>query len=148
VFARLQVSYVEIYNEVIQDLLAPTALTPTGSSGNLVAARAVYGGGSSNGTSSGGNSPRRLTLTLSEYGFGSSLGSAPTSTASLRGAAGDAADISVLGASSGGGSIVLYENAEGQIVMDGVTEVVLNSAADLSALLQKGSAVRATASHK
>jgi hypothetical protein len=52
------------------------------------------------------------------------------------------------GGSSGGGSIVLYENAEGQIVMDGVTEVVLKSAADLSALMHKGSAVRATASHK
>lgn len=54
------------------------------------------------------------------------------------------------GSSSGssGGSIVLFENAEGQIQMDGVTEVVLRSAADLGVLLQKGSAVRATASHK
>jgi hypothetical protein len=43
---------------------------------------------------------------------------------------------------------VLYENAEGHIQMDGVTEVVLKSAADLGELLQKGSAVRATAAHR
>jgi hypothetical protein len=61
---------------------------------------------------------------------------------------GDAADSSFTNGGSGGGSIVLYEGSDGQIVMDGVTEVVLQSAADLAALLQKGSALRATASHK
>jgi hypothetical protein len=141
------VSYVEIYNEVIQDLLAPAPLAPSGSNGNLVAARAVYGGGSSNGSSSGGISPRRLTASNSEYGFGSSLG--PLAAGRITSASvGDAADASFTNGGSGGGSIVLYEGADGQIVMDGVTEVVLQSAADLGALLQKGSALRATASHK
>jgi hypothetical protein len=144
-----QASYVEIYNEVIQDLLAPAPLAPSGSNGNLVAARAVYGGSSSNGNGSsggGGISPRRLTASTSEYGFGS-LGS--SSPRRLSRSVGDGADVSVsAGSGSGGGSIVIYENADGQIVLDGATEVVLQSAADLAALLQKGSAVRATASHK
>lgn len=145
--ACLQVSYVEIYNEVIQDLLAPTTLASSGSNGNLVAARAVHGGSSSNGTGSGSNSPRRLTASNLEYGFGSSVGAgpSPSSLAASRGAS-DTADVS--GGSSGGGNIVIYENAEGQIVLDGVTEVVLRTAADLASLLQRGSAVRATASHK
>lgn len=148
---RLQASYVEIYNEVIQDLLAPPPLAASGSNGNLVATRAVYGGASTNGSGSsssggGSNSPRRLSASTSEYGFGS-LGSALPRRLSR--SVGDGADVSnSSGNSSGGGSIVIYETADGQIVLDGVTEVVLQSAADLAALLQKGSSVRATASHK
>jgi hypothetical protein len=147
----LQASFVEIYNEVIQDLLAPAPLAPSGSNGNLVAARAVYGGSSSNGNGNGssgggGMSPRRPTASTSEYGFGSLGASSPRR---LSRSVGDGADVSVsAGSGSGGGSIVIYENGDGQIVLDGATEVVLQSAADLAALLLKGSTVRATASHK
>lgn len=131
----LQMSYVEIYNEVVQDLLAAQApMTTSASSGNLVAARALYGGGSSNGTGGGGNSPRRMTGAL-DNGPLSAPGSPLRSAADGEG-------------SSGGGSISIYENAAGQIVLDGVTEVPLKSSADLAMLLQRGTALRATAAHR
>lgn len=128
-------SYVEIYNEVVQDLLAAQApMATSASSGNLVAARALYGGGSSNGTGGGGNSPRRITGAM-DNGAGTAPGSPLRSGADGEG-------------STGGGSISIYENAAGQIVLDGVTEVPLKSSADLAMLLQRGTALRATAAHR
>lgn len=134
---------------------APLPFVSGSSTSNLVASRAVYGGGgsSSNGSigssggSGGSSSPRRLTVSSGSdsYGLGSPSGGRTTADA-----AGDGAGASAGGSNGGcsGSSIVLYENAEGQIVLDGVTEVVLKSAADLAGLLQRGGAARATASHK
>lgn len=134
----MQVSYVEIYNEVIQDLLTQSQPPASGTTGGAAATRGVCSPG-----------PRHV-VASGELNAGSSGGAIVPGN--VRAVADMDVSISAGSGSSGGGggsgSVSIYENAAGQIVLDGVTEVVVKSAADLSALLQRGSTVRATASHK
>ncbi|KAF8056377.1 KIN4A [Scenedesmus sp. PABB004] len=125
----LKVSFVEIYNESIQDLLtAPAPLAHSGSAGSLAALRA---GGRAGG------------------GGGGADGSCSTPRSGCSDAGG--APWAAFGATAGGpegGGVAIRESARGEIVLDGAAERSVACMADLAALLDAGNAVRATAAHR
>ena len=128
-----QASYVEIYNEVIQDLLAPI--------GN--------GTGSPGATSfSMGPQPQRSASTLasSPDRIPRPTSACSTPRAAAAGCAVAAWESAEQQASWGG--VVVREGPRGEVVLDGAAERRLTSMADVHALLAQGAAARATASHR
>lgn len=121
---QVQASFVEIYNETIQDLLVPHAMQPSSSSTNLPGMRV-----SSSSTAANNAAP-----------------STPRSVSSEGGGSG----FTVFGSSGsdGGTGISIRETGKGEIVLEGATEKVIKTMQDIAAVLEQGNALRATAAHK
>lgn len=130
----MQVSFVEIYNESIQDLLNPQQ-QPGTSSSNLLALRLNNLNNQGNNGSSNNNGSSTPRSVSSSEGAGSSIFA--SSVASDGG-----------GGSSSGGAINIRETSKGEIVLEGISEVLVHTMDELAVLLEQGNAVRATAAHK
>lgn len=132
----MQVSFVEIYNEAIQDLLNPQQQQPPGpggSSSNLLALRLnnLRDLGNNSGNKDGSRSPGSV---ASSEGAGSSVFAGSVAS--------DGAG------SNAGSSISIRESSKGEITLEGVSEIVVHSMDEVALLLEQGNAVRATAAHK
>lgn len=136
----VQVSFVEIYNESIQDLLNPQQQS-SNSSSNLLALRLNNLNNIGNCTTSSSNN---------NNGNGSST---PRSVSSSDGAgssvyAGSVASDGGSASGSSGGAVSIRETSKGEIVLEGVSEVLVSTMDELAVLLEQGNTVRATAAHK
>ncbi|GBG00292.1 hypothetical protein Rsub_13044 [Raphidocelis subcapitata] len=126
----LKVTYVEVYQEEIRDLLAPA----TGPSGALSF------------TSGGGAGGGRGTLGGAAGGGGSS--GSLCSTASNGGGGGGGSSGGERGGGGGGGGLAIREGPGGEVLLEGAAEPAAPSAAALFSLLARGNERRATGAHR
>lgn len=125
----------EIYEERIQDLLA----------GMAAAAAACSGAPTVNGTSGGSGglpeTPRSASGRHGRRGGGGGGGDTPGRQESLPGSGGGVGPLPAA-------QLAIREAPSGEIMLDGCTEVSVESKEQVAALMELGNAVRAVGAHK
>lgn len=119
-------SFVEIYNEAIQDLLNLQQPPAGPSTNNLLNLRL-----------------NNLRDASRQNNTGSP---APGSVDSSEGGASSVA--SDTGSTTGSGIISIRENNKGEISLEGASEIIVSTVDEVAFVLEQGNAVRATAAHK
>ena len=132
--ASVRVTYVEIYNEQIYDLLA----APGGPEGGGAGGGALSSGG--NGGGGGGGGGASLISSSGATTAGGAAGAGGVSSGGF-GFGGGAYG-------GGGGGLAIREGARGAVYVEGATEVEAKTEADVLALIARGNERRAVGAHR